>query len=54
MSPLTYRDAGVNIDAGNRAVALMREAVRRTYGPEVIRGIGAFGGLSTMLPACKG
>ncbi len=45
MSPLTYRDAGVNIDAGNRAVELMREAVRRTYGPEVIRGIGAFGGL---------
>lgn len=45
MSPLTYRDVGVNIDAGNRAVALMREAVRRTYGPEVIRGIGAFGGL---------
>ena len=45
MSPLTYRDAGVNIDAGNRAVELMREAVRRTYSTEVIRGIGAFGGL---------
>jgi phosphoribosylformylglycinamidine cyclo-ligase len=40
-----YRRAGVDIDAGNRAVSLMREAVRATYGPEVITGIGAFGGL---------
>lgn len=41
----TYAAAGVNIDAGNRAVALMREAVQSTYGPEVLAGIGAFGGL---------
>ncbi len=40
-----YRAAGVDIDAGNRAVALMREAVRRTYTPAVLAGIGAFGGL---------
>jgi phosphoribosylformylglycinamidine cyclo-ligase len=40
-----YRRAGVDIDAGNRAVFLMREAVRATYGPDVITGIGAFGGL---------
>lgn len=40
-----YRRAGVDIDAGNRAVALMRDAVRSTYGPEVLAGIGAFGGL---------
>jgi phosphoribosylformylglycinamidine cyclo-ligase len=45
MSPLTYREAGVNVDAGNRAVELMKSAVRRTYGPEVLWGIGAFGGL---------
>jgi phosphoribosylformylglycinamidine cyclo-ligase len=43
-SPL-YRSAGVDIDAGNRAVALMRDAVRATYGREVLAGIGAFGGL---------
>ena len=42
---LTYRSAGVDIAAGNRAVALMRDAVRATYGPEVLLGIGAFGGL---------
>ena len=39
-----YAQAGVNIDAGNRAVELMKEAVRSTYGPEVVAGIGAFGG----------
>ena len=40
-----YERAGVDIDAGNRAVELMRSAVRSTYGPEVLLGIGAFGGL---------
>ena len=39
-----YAKAGVDIDAGTRAVELMRDAVRSTYGPEVIAGIGAFGG----------
>ncbi len=41
----TYRSAGVDIDAGNRAVELMRAAVQATYGPEVLAGLGAFGGL---------
>jgi phosphoribosylformylglycinamidine cyclo-ligase len=45
MSTLTYRDAGVDIAAGTRAVDLMKDAVRATYGPEVLAGIGAFGGL---------
>jgi phosphoribosylamine--glycine ligase / phosphoribosylformylglycinamidine cyclo-ligase len=44
-SGTAYADAGVNIDAGNRAVALMRDAVRSTYTPAVLAGIGAFGGL---------
>ena len=34
---MTYADAGVDIDAGNRAVELMKESVRATYRPEVIR-----------------
>lgn len=42
---LTYREAGVDIEAGTRAVELMKEVVRATYGPEVLAGIGAFGGL---------
>lgn len=45
MSPITYRDAGVDIEAGARAVELMKAAVRATYGSEVLLGIGAFGGL---------
>ena len=40
-----YAAAGVNIDAGRSAVELMREAVTSTYGPQVLAGIGAFGGL---------
>ncbi len=43
--PITYRDSGVDIAAGTRAVELMKAAVRSTYGPEVLMGIGAFGGL---------
>jgi phosphoribosylformylglycinamidine cyclo-ligase/phosphoribosylamine--glycine ligase/phosphoribosylformylglycinamidine cyclo-ligase len=51
----TYSSSGVNIDAGNRAVELMREAVRATYGPEVLAGLGAFGGLfdATALKAMR-
>ena len=45
MASSSYQDAGVNIAAGARAVELMRNAVRATYGPEVLLGIGAFGGL---------
>jgi len=45
MSKATYRDAGVDIEAGNRAVELMKGAVKATYGREVLAGIGAFGGL---------
>ncbi len=45
MSESAYARSGVNIDAGNRAVELMSAAVRSTYGPEVLLGIGAFGGL---------
>jgi phosphoribosylamine--glycine ligase/phosphoribosylformylglycinamidine cyclo-ligase len=43
-----YAAAGVDIDAGNRAVELMREAVQRTYTPAVLAGIGAFGGLYSL------
>lgn len=45
MGSLRYRDAGVDIEAGEQAVALMKAAVQSTYGPEVLAGIGAFGGL---------
>ncbi len=41
----SYQAAGVDIEAGERAVELMKAAVQSTYGPEVLAGIGAFGGL---------
>lgn len=40
-----YTRAGVNIAAGQRATELMAAAVRATYTPAVLAGIGAFGGL---------
>ncbi len=40
-----YRQAGVDIDAGNRAVALMKTAVRSTFTPAVLADVGSFGGL---------
>lgn len=40
-----YSLSGVDIDAGNRATSLMAQAVRSTYGAEVLAGLGAFGGL---------
>lgn len=43
--PTTYRDAGVDINAGGEAVERIREAVRSTYRPEVIGDIGGFGGM---------
>ncbi len=45
MSDSLYRQAGVDIDAGNRAVALMKEAVRATHTPAVLADVGSFGGL---------
>jgi phosphoribosylformylglycinamidine cyclo-ligase len=41
----SYRRAGVDIAAGDRAVELMRDAIARTAGPEVIGGVGGFAGL---------
>jgi phosphoribosylformylglycinamidine cyclo-ligase len=39
-----YRAAGVDVDAGERAVALMRTAVASTRRPEVVGGLGGFAG----------
>ena len=41
----TYAAAGVDIEAGERAVELMRSAVARTRRPEVVGGLGGFAGL---------
>ena len=44
-SPLSYRDAGVDIDAGNQLVEKIKPYVAKTIRPEVLGGLGGFGGL---------
>ena len=48
--PLTYKDAGVDIDAGNELVERIKPLVKRTRRPEVLAGIGGFGGLFALPP----
>jgi phosphoribosylformylglycinamidine cyclo-ligase len=43
--PLTYAEAGVDIEAGDRAVARIKAHVRSTHRPEVIESAAGFGGL---------
>ena len=42
---MTYKDSGVDIDAGNESVQLIKDFVRATYRPEVLGDLGGFGGL---------
>ncbi|HQX46965.1 MAG TPA: phosphoribosylformylglycinamidine cyclo-ligase [Steroidobacteraceae bacterium] len=44
-TPVTYRDAGVDIDAGDELVERIKPLVRRTRRREVLGGIGGFGAL---------
>ncbi|MBT8049274.1 MAG: phosphoribosylformylglycinamidine cyclo-ligase [Xanthomonadales bacterium] len=45
---LSYRDAGVDIDAGNELVERIKPAVKSTLRPEVLTGLGGFGALFSM------
>ena len=47
---LTYRDAGVDIDAGEALVERINPLVRRTLRPEVLGGLGGFGALFELPP----
>src|SRR6184192_4471724 len=44
MKPHTYRDAGVDIEAGEEAVRRIAPLAKATFRPEVLGGIGAFAG----------
>ncbi|MDA1118248.1 MAG: phosphoribosylformylglycinamidine cyclo-ligase [Proteobacteria bacterium] len=44
-NPLSYRDAGVDIDAGDALVEAIKPFAKRTMRPEVLAGIGGFGAL---------
>ena len=43
--PLSYKDAGVDIDAGNRLVDRIKTVAQKTRRPEVLTGLGGFGSL---------
>ncbi|WP_153398191.1 phosphoribosylformylglycinamidine cyclo-ligase [Ornithinicoccus halotolerans] len=43
--PITYAAAGVDVEAGDRAVELMKAAVARAQRPEVVGGLGGFAGM---------
>jgi len=45
---LSYRDAGVDIDAGDELVERIKSHVKRTHRPEVMGGLGGFAGLFSM------
>lgn len=45
MSNLSYKDAGVDIDAGNELVERIKPAIAKTTRPEVLTGLGGFAGL---------
>ena len=46
----TYRDAGVDVAAGNEAVRLLKERLKSIHHPLVLEGIGGFGGLMRVPP----
>jgi len=45
---ITYKDAGVDVEAGYKSVELMKEHVKKTFRPEVLTDIGGFGGLFSL------
>ncbi len=42
---MTYAEAGVDVEAGDKAVELMKDSIRRAQRPEVLGGLGGFAGL---------
>ena len=44
-APITYASAGVDVEAGDKAVELMKASVRRATRPEVVGGLGGFAGM---------
>jgi phosphoribosylformylglycinamidine cyclo-ligase len=49
--PVSYGDAGVDLEAAERSVGLIGARVAATHGPEVLGGIGGFGGLFRFDPS---
>ena len=45
MNPITYKSAGVDIDAGDEAIEKIKDKVKTTFTPGVLTGIGSFGAM---------
>ena len=50
MKKINYKSAGVDINAGNEAVDLIKEGVASTFTPNVLTGLGSFGSLYDLKP----
>jgi len=50
MAKIDYKSAGVDIDAGNEAVDLIKDGVRSTFTDNVLTGLGSFGSLYDLRP----
>ena len=50
MKKIEYKSAGVDINAGNEAVDLIKEGVASTFTPNVLTGLGSFGSLYDLKP----
>lgn len=53
MAGIDYKQSGVNIDAGNEVVRRIKSLARSTYTPNVLSGVGSFGGLFRVDPSMK-
>ena len=50
---IDYKSAGVDIDAGNAAVDLIKDKVKTTFSSNVLTGVGSFGSLFSLKSALK-
>ena len=53
MPKINYKSAGVDIDAGNTAVELIKSSIKSTFSENVLTGIGSFGSLYDLKPLLK-
>src|SRR4051812_50214735 len=53
-APITYASAGVDVEAGDKAVELMKASVRRATRPEVVGGLGGVAGLVDASAVARG